>query len=367
MIRIHKLVLFAALVGSASCMEDKGTSPELGDPAATIGTISVYPPNAIMAVGQTLQLTITGKTLTGEPITQFDSIVYVYTSNRADTVKIKANQDGTIEALTVTQDYSPVILSIVPFKNGVGKSDDIIIQVTQNALSGLSMSIQPIPPDSAKLALGEYKYIEPVISNSSGESVIAPQLRMDVTREGAQKIIGYGPTCPSQLTTVEYGAVCQRVSGVDWAIDIIGAQGYEGSAWVYATVNAYGTVLKDSVEYTVSPPYRQQTYISAYQSVTLRNDSEGIIYLSPGGTWSFTNGLSATLGDVPISVTFNDPSAASATTIGGASGNIIDLRPGQGTQRRFMTAGTYTWTAIAGGTVKPFAGQTTGGTIIVKP
>jgi len=356
-----------AVVGFMGCFGDRGTAPSPQAPSATLGTVTISPINAIMAVGGTLQISATGTSLARTPIAEFDSVMY-YLPSLGDTARVRISPSGVVTALASTGFQNPVLLYVIAFKGGLAKEDEVTIQVTDAVVPGVSsLSIHPAPPDSAKLAQGSYKFLVPVIENSAtGASVDNPTLRLTVKPADAPKVLTWisGAVPP----TLSYDQVIQYVGDIccgTW--NLVLAKTYTGSAWIYASANVYGTDLKDSVLFNFSPRYEIAINIAnVFGSFEITGNGNTAGYVAPGGTVTISNSLAVTLG-LPVSVVFDDPSAALPESPGSDSGNVVGLGAGQRTVRKFVTPGTYHWTATVGGSVPPYSGQTTAGTVIVQP
>src|SRR5688572_19294025 len=61
-----------AIIGLAGCGYEKLTVTPLRSPESVMGDVFVSPYASIIAVGGTQQLSVTGETLTGAPMTDFD-------------------------------------------------------------------------------------------------------------------------------------------------------------------------------------------------------------------------------------------------------------------------------------------------------
>lgn len=362
---LQNVAIGLALIGCG--WEDPSRFTGLAPADATLGSVSISPRNAILAVGGTLTMELSGQAMTGEAVTAFDSVVFVL-SSISDTARLGVDQDGTITGKASSGTF-PIELRAFAFKDGVGKGDRAVIQVTPAAVPGVSLSIQPAGTDSTKLALGLTKNIRPVIRNAgTGQSVPSPQLRLVARATPAKAFSGGTPF----LALPGIGGVSESEPLVFGRLNVIGAILGEGQSWIYAEVNAYGTLLRDSVLYTASYPYtatmalitQDRSFQIGLNEATAFNNK-----LAPGATLTIQNGLVAASG-LPISVTFDDPAGATAavpaSTIGGASGNVASLTPGQTSRRRFLTQGTYRYTATVGGNIAPFSGQTVRGEFVVK-
>jgi len=351
------------------CVGDKGTEPSPDSPNVTIGTITATPINAIMAVGGTLQLGVTGHTLSGTPMARadFDSVMY-YMPNPSDTLRVRITPDGMVTALASTGFQNPVLIFVIPFKNGLAKEDMVTIQVTDNAIAGISrLSIHPIPPDSTKLAQGSYEFLSPIIENATtGEQIESPTLRLTVNPDDQSKVMTWFSiaTPPSIDPNQVVQSSDDRCCG-NWNFFL--AKANTGSAWIHAQANVYGTTLQDSVLFTFTPRYEIAiNIVNVFGTFAISGNGNTAGYVAPGGIVDIRNGTTPAL-QLPITVTFDDPSAALAVSPGSASGNVVDLPPRTTTYRKFVTPGTYHWTATVGGSVPPYTGQTTFGTVVVQP
>jgi len=353
-----------------ACVGEKGVVPSLASPATMVGTVHLTPVNAVMAVGDTMTLAVTGKTIAGTPVTAFDSVQYNYQSI-TDSIRIRISPTGLITALSISAPNNPVLVNVFGFKNGGVAVDQAAIQVVATAFPNATLSIQPIPPDQATVELQGGKWIPPVIQNNAGESVAGPMIRYE-----------YGPGDSTVLQCFEpYIQGTAALSQAQLQLTACGTGYWNGSyfnqistirtgtAWVHAFVRVFGVALHDSVLYTVTNPS------TGYVQIATRNEFVDIggaykAAIVPGGTITFMNNIASTIG-ASVSWTFDDPSAATAATplptYGDTTGNIPPLTSAQrSTTRRFLRAGTYGWTATVVGGLAPFAGQTVKGTITVQ-
>lgn len=344
------------VVTGSGCVGEKTTAPVLKDPNTTIGSVAVSPHNAIVAVGGKVKLSVTSQSITGAPVTTFDSVRYILRSV-ADTLRVQLSPDGEFTGLAPSGS-APVVVRAFAYRDGVGKGDESIIQVTQTALSGLTLSIQPIPPDSTRLERNASKVITPVIRNPvTAESVTGPTLRLTTKAADRLVIAGYetllslpgtdGP--PISFPNPFLGSSTNRIKAIAG----------EGSGWVHAEVDAYGAVLRDSVKYTATWPFTATVSIDALNMGIVaggfRRDGENL-KLAPSATVTFQNGLPASGGASIVTFTFDNPNVATVSA----------LAVGESSDRQFLVPGIYTWTATVGGSAPPFSGQTTSSTITIK-
>lgn len=363
------LPLFVGLM--AGCMGDNGGAPNVRPITTTLGTIHVSPINAVMAVGDTMSLVVTGQTISGAALTDFDSVQYNF-QLPTDTVRLRISSTGLVTARNVSTPNSPVLVNVIAYKDGVATADQALIQVVTTAFPNATLSIQPIPPDSAKQTIQSSKRIIPVIKNVAGQSVSSPVIRYEYGPGDSVRMGCYVPSyqatatlSANQLKLTPCGSLfLTKSSGTNTILPF-----QTGTAWVHANIRVFGVTLRDSVLYTLTNPYTGSVKIGA-NDLGISDKSTYRAVIAPGGTITFSNSIASALG-ASVSWTFDNPAAATAAssipTYGGSTGNIPPITTTQGsTTRRFMTAGTYNWTATISGGIPPFTGQTITGTITVE-
>lgn len=373
MIRTARRGLLGALaVGGTlvACSGDQGVATAPRSPASTLGTIIIAPLNAVIAVGDTLPLTFSARSLTGTAITQFDSVHY-FLQNVSDSLRVTLLPTGQVIGRAVSGTNAPVLVDLLVFKDGLVAGDQSIVQVTATKFAGATLSIQPVGSDSAKIAWGSTKRIVPVIKNAGGQSVSNPNVRFEYGPGDSTTLQCYVPTIQAvgvltraqlQMSDCGYNANAGTVR-----LDQIHAF-RKGTAWVHARVLVYGVMLHDSVQYTISNTYSGT--VAIYPSNFFAGSPPSNIFVAPGARVTFLNGFDPSVG-VSIGFTFDHPEVALAgtppATNGGSSGNVSPITSDQVTSYRiFRTPGVYTWTATIFGGIAPYTGQTSTGTITVE-
>jgi len=349
----------ALILVAAACSDNGALAPTLRQPETTLGTARVSPLNLIMAVGQTQQLSVTALSLTGAPIASLDSVQYML-QNITDTLRVKVSPAGVVTAIAPTFINNPVLMQVISFKDGLAKGDVAIIQVTQDVIPGAVLSIQPVPPDSTRIAQNTYKQIIPYVGNpATGDSVSNPTIALEVKTADIGKIGVYGTSVSTPTLTANelFQSDCVQCIGYN-AILI---WGNSGNTWVYANASVYGTMLRDSVQYTLT---NQATGYAGAGLFGFQLDSYEGATIAPGGIINFGNGVSNAYA-VSVDITFDNPAAATSAN-GGPSGNIIALPYGQSEDRQFLTPGVYTWTLTMNGAIPLVAGQTAHGKVVVE-
>lgn len=362
----------ALAVLAAGCVGDKGVAPALRSADITLGTASVSPMNAIMAVGETLPVVVQGRSLSGATITQFDSVQYRL-ENATDTLRVRVSSSGTVTALAPSSTNSPVLLTAIAFKDGVAAADQVTIQVVTAAFANPTLSIQPVPPDNAIIAWGDSKNLRPIIQNDAGASVFAPTLRLEYGPGDSVIMQCYVPpiaqTATLTQTQLRRSACGQNGNAGSVTLNQIHAF-RKGAAWVHARVTVFGVPLHDSVQFTVTNPNSAEIDIGTSSTFSSGEEDRLNAYIAPGGLVYFVNAFNPALG-ASVSFTLDNPDAAlpgnPPASHGGSSGNITSItRDEFYSYRIFVTPGVYHWTAHVTGGIPPYTGATVTGTITVE-
>lgn len=362
----NQVILAFGIFGAMlACQMETVTQPVLEDPETTLGQLEITPRVSIIAVNGTLQLNVTGRSLTGTPIDGFDSVTFALV-RPADTLRVRLTSSGHVTGLAPSSGTAHVELNAYAYKGKSIRVARALVQVTPAIVPGTILSIQPAPPDSAKLAQGVTKTIIPVLRNpTTGARVASPVVWYTVRPADELRIGRYQP----RLVTPE-GTVTQWFPSPAPAPNQIRASAGEGTVWIYARINVYGTTLTDSVLYTLSYPYVLTILTEKVNlKVASKTAANQEYNLAPGAQVTFRNGVAPT-DPLLVTYTFDNPSAATAPSplpaVGGTTGNLTPLKGGQSSTRRFLTPGTYRWTATASGGPDPWPGQTVTGTIVIK-
>lgn len=363
--------LLAGLAGLLTgCMGDNASvNPSVSDPTAAIGALQLSPINTIMAVGDSIPLVVTGQTLTGAPIAQLDSVQYIL-QNIADTARVRIAPTGIVTALTPSGANNPVLIEIIGFKGGLARANQALVQVTAGRLAGVTLSIHPVPPDSARISWGASKRIIPIVQSSvTGTRVASPTFRYEYG-PGDSTVMQCGiQTLPPTATLTSLQLQMSACGGSSSAVGVNTIHANQkGTAWVIAAAMVYGVALRDSVQYTVTNPFTGT--LNADPTFLLQPDQSGsAAIIAPGGRITFQNSFSAAL-NATVSWTFDNPSAATAyppaRQYGGSTGNVTAVPSKQFAVRQFLTPGVYRWTATVAGGVPPYTGMTSTGVITVQ-
>jgi hypothetical protein len=346
-----------------ACLGDRGVAPVLQSPETTLSRIVVSPTSAILAVGGTDQLQVTGYSLTGA-VTSLDSVLYRIES-LSDTALVRIDHDGTITA--VAPSSRTIHVDVFGYQGTVLTVDRLLLQVTSQPISGLTLSIQPPPGDSAVLVAGARRFINPVLRNPiTGEEALDPPMRYRVKPQDVSALTVFQPRIYSP------GFFLVQQLGVPTVGEKeIAAKDGGHRVWVYADVSAYGTLLRDSVLYSSIYPLSYSFNAFTVQGAIVVNDPGGrtthrTATLAPGATVTFRSGVDSS----HVSYTFAGPEppapAVPPSTVGGSSGDVVGLEFLQTSRRRFVVPGTYTWTMKVTDGPAPWNGQTVTGQIVIK-
>jgi len=336
-----------------------------------LGPASASPLNAIIAVGDTISVTLHATTLTGTPVTSFDSVQYLF-NYQTDTQYVQVSSTGIVTGKKPTDPGNPVVLGILAFRDGAVVYDATVIQVTQTALSRAMLSIQPIPPDSARWQASLAKFLTPVIMDPvTGDTISGVALRLEFGAEDSAGVrcSNFPVTNRSQTIADEvvHKSNCEPWAGGDYTA----LNGFIGlrpeTIWIHATVVAYGMVLHDSLQFVITYPQNSNIYFYPGGMAVGQQGAWLNAAVVPGGSVAFGNYFDPSYG-TSINVTFDHPDAATAPPGGvdTTSGNIVGLTGQNAATRRFLSAGTYGYTYTIATGVAPFKGVTGRGTITVQ-
>src|SRR5438105_1114243 len=135
------------LGGLAGCLGQSITEvPEKPLSQSGLAYITASPAASIVAVSGTQQLSAVGASFAGDAVSTFDSVVYQY-NTPSDSTKVSLSRTGLVTGRLSTGG-SPVLINVIAFKDVSIRGDQVVVQVTPTANSGLVLSIQPTPPDS---------------------------------------------------------------------------------------------------------------------------------------------------------------------------------------------------------------------------
>ena len=367
-------ILMACVCTNAfvNCVGDKGVAPATRPAAETLGTIVVSPLNAIMAVGETLSVTPIGKSLGGTAMLQFDSVQYRL-ENVTDTAHVSISAAGVVTARSETPINGPVLLTVIAFKDDLAAADQAIIQVVDAVFPNPTLSLQPVPPDSARMAWGDSKTLTPIIQNTTGGFVNSPTLRLEYGPSGdSLKMQCYVPSisATATLTRQQLRRSSCGQNGNAGTVSLNQIHAFtKGTAWVHAHVTVFGIVLHDSVLYTMTNPYSTGVDVGTSYVLSASQVDRSSVFVAPGGTVYFFNDFTPSLGtsitfilDHPEDALPTDPPA----TDGGTEGNVTNILGYGYSTRKFVTPGVYHWTATVSGGIPPYTGATVTGIITVE-
>ena len=367
---LNVFVMPCVMMLATGCVGDRATAPKLRSPNEVLGRITVSPVSTLIAVGDTQHLDVTGQSLAGTAISSFDSVRYVLL-NSSDSLRVRLSNTGTVTGRS--ESFGPILVNVFAYKDGVGRADQVYLMVTATRYSGLQLAF--ISSYDGTVPVGQEDYLVPVLYNPVTHDTVPDGFEVRYVPGSAdslhaavwyprlyvpQTIENYDPYSGTKETP--YPQVG------DW--HAVKALVPEGTAWVHTSINAYGTTVQDSMLYHFT--YQRYAEIAlGISGLTISGDyADQTVTLAPGATVSFRNRIFR-LGDaVRMTYTFDNPSAAVAndppSTNGGDSGNVVDLGRLQSSSRRFMTAGTYKWTATVRGIPSPWNEEVVSGTIVIK-
>jgi hypothetical protein len=224
--RLFPLATAALILG---CGSEDVVSP-VNNSAAAFWALRLERSAVTMALASpydTLQLVATPRTASGAPIPGLPAVTFSTTN--VNTVQVDGT--GFLTAVGLTPG-TVVVASLTA--DGVTHADTATVAVTPDpgALLITSFSIQPVPPDSARMALGgtlleTNRTLTPIVMDAGGNQVLDLPIRYTTLDETTATIDRWG------------GAV----TGVSL-----------GYAPLVATLTAYGRSFADTVQYRIGAP-----------------------------------------------------------------------------------------------------------------
>jgi hypothetical protein len=347
----HQARLFplatAALVFTLGCGSDDVVSP-VNTSAAAFWELRLERSAVTMALASpydTLQLVATPRTASGVPIDNLPAVTFSTTN--VNTVQVDAT--GLLTAVGLTPG-TQIIASLTA--DGVTHADTATVAVTPDpgALLVTSFSIQPVPPDSARMALGgtvleTNRTLTPIVLDASGNPVFDLPIRY--------------------ATLDETTAIIDRWGGAVTGISL-------GYVPMVATITAYGRTFADTVQYRIGLPAYTQVHIHgplyAYVRYEVGSFDPDSVTVGTGAVieWVDAGRLPGTMSDItfdPVQAEALD-SVPESTSCSynpidcGATGNVPPFGPVDGEDyfltysraRRFTQPGVYRYTNTLSGT-----------------
>ena len=227
-IRLFPLVAAASIL-IPGCGSDDVVSP-VNDSATAFWEVRLERSAITMALASpydTLQLVATPRTASGAPIDGLPAVTF--TTTNVNTVQVDGT--GRLTAVGLTPG-TRIVASLTA--DGVTHADTATVAVTPDpgALSITSFSIQPVPPDSARMALGgtllqSTRSLTPIVLDAGGNQVFDLPVRYATLDETTATIDRWG----GAVTGVKLGYVP-----------------------LVATMTAYGRSFADTVQYRIGLP-----------------------------------------------------------------------------------------------------------------
>lgn len=326
-------VLAAAALVVCGCSGDAAVAPPpvtdvsqtfwsltLDHHAVTLSTVAPY---------DTIRLTATPRNAAGEPL----SGLPVPTFASTDLERVQVDADGLVHAL----EAGSLVKVVATLAHGnLVHTDTVLITVTNDASPQLldSLSIHPVPPDSAKLAVTTTKLVNARFLKADGTQIPG----MAVYYTSADPTIAKIDRTTGRITPIRLGTV-----------DIV------------ASATAYGITKADTVTYVIGYPAGMvltvMTHVNASGQVVASFDPS-VVTIGTGGTILIPN-----TSGVAIDMTFDDPTNVAAVrdqclpnlqyqcesgniaAFGGDSIALNNIR-----SRRFPVPGTYPFRSTIFGT-----------------
>jgi plastocyanin len=330
---------YAPLTGAAAAKQY--WSLTLAPQAITLSTVLPH---------DTITIVATPRDANGAPLAGLGAA----TLTTSDLTRLQIGANGQLHAiqsgdgiqLTATLSVGNVTHSVATFVN---ITNDSVPQTLA------SLSVQPLPPDSTRWAVGGDPSSLSISGNGQASSVplklIFAQAQDTQGASFDDIAIAYGSTDSAVANVVGFGGTLALLSPQT-----------VGRMSIVATATAYGVSLADTVPFAITMPFYSVIQIQS-QPLTPGGAPVPVfiqsnVTVSPGATVFWTN-----ISGTPVDVTFDDPShvqayggtscaAAGVIDVGG-TGNIaafgvpqVDSLPldvGNCRTRSFPVAGVYTY------------------------
>ena len=321
-------VVVSAIVVSA-CADPSGLRAPVLPPSEVLSRLVVNIPSAIVAVDDSLDLSMVALSATDDTIPVMGgSTPEWYVS---DPSRLRVSQSGRVIALKASND-DVVSAGVRWTLNGVTRTDAAHLVITATRLPVARIQIWA-RGDSTRTSFfnnGSCCGVYIVARNAAGDSVglLRAPLTTDPSYSASQVMISYLGSIGPLIGLAQY-YVSTRIIG---------------PYWLYAQSLVYGTPMRDSTQFTgLYPPEAVVTFTQDSGSVQIESLSHGNTNtMQPCGALRFTNKTA-----VPIDITFDDPAKASGCRSADSTGNIENLLPGKNADRKFPVVGTAVWTARA--------------------
>jgi hypothetical protein len=310
---------------AAACGSDAPTTPAPQvSPSIVLNSMTVSPQATVIAAGGSQQLTLSGATLDGTPITTFDTVTY----SSSDSTRVKVSPTGLIMAESgpraVTSGAIRVLASVI--RDGVTRTDTSYVSVVAQGGTAPTFSIADPAAATIKVPVNSYKTIYPIVTYNTGTEI---------------------DTLPSSAVPIKI-YVTPRTSAMVTGINQFYPFTPMGTLTVHASTTIFGTALTDSITYNLGDPtslfiFVTNSGLQYYQSSTGNISGQytkgTVLYLQTGGVVNFQNNLFST--PYLFTVTFTEKNG------GVVPDSVVGLGGGFATFRATVTfpnPGEYTYT-----------------------
>jgi hypothetical protein len=317
----HVSIILLALAFSA-CVDLPDSPTTYASVHEIVNKITVSPDAVLMAVGDSIPMTVTAQNVLGEAL-PMDSTPVVWSS--ADTMRVAVDGKGMLHALHADSgnDLAYVIASWT--HSGVTRYDTVAVSVSQTRqpIAGIRIALT----DSARVAINTGVWMSVVAVDATGTTIGMPHIPLVVSN-----------AMPSSSAIIFYlGQLGALIGG---GTNEVLNQSAIGDFWLYARGTVYGVPMQDSLKLTgLYPAARTIPFVQDSASLTITSVySNQEVFVQPCGTISFANQTTT-----PLDVVFDDPSHATGCAAGDPTGDIIGLAAGVTLSRKFRDPGTITW------------------------
>jgi hypothetical protein len=257
-----------------------------------------------LSPGDSRKLTVTAYDAGGAVMSEPVSVTFTSSS----TTRVTVAADGTVNARAITEE--PVSIIVAGTVGQVTQFDTVLVNVTDPPAAPAVKLTMYFDGDSTGLGAGGSNQLHGALLTAAGDT-LPDMLVVFNTRDPRVAL-------PSRYQRDTY------VQGIA-----------PGKTWLYGTATLGAQTFVDSIYVHVgwaAEAYMGWNYAGRWGYGSLQ------VVLQPGGVvWWYNWGS-----DLASAVTFDDPAAAEADTVGDPSGNIAAFSGGTN-PRRFTKPGTYVW------------------------
>lgn len=323
--KISNLCILSMAAAVLGCSDPSGPVPPNLPPSQVLSALSLNVGAAVVAVGDTLDLSAVAISLSGDTIAIPPEELEWGVS---DASKLHVDQDGRVQMLKASD--GDIVYPWARWTSyGITAADSVYVVITPTSEPVASLQIRPVG-DSIKTALPEN-------GACCGVSIFARNVAGDSLGLIRAPLLGDGSLTDMELIISYIGPL-----GASFGLGqyLVGVRKL-GPFWLHTEALVYGTLLRDSIQMLGVYPSNASVTIQpdpvTSEISSVSNGHSKVV--QPCGAIRFTNRMAE-----PIEIIFEDTTMVSGCVPGDPTGNIPSI-PRLGSVERKIPAGTVRWTA----------------------